>query len=94
MELLLSFLHSMEALSCLRRDALSSICLAVRYQRHDANDILYWSVPACLCAFTALARAPVYQLIKHVTCNALEFNVHAELRIMGINWMYSTCTGR
>lgn len=35
-------LAGMEALSKLRESALQSLCQMVRYERHDANDILYW----------------------------------------------------
>ncbi len=32
----------MEALAKLRESALRSLCTMVRYERHAANDILYW----------------------------------------------------
>jgi len=35
-------LSGMEALSKLRESALRSLCAMVRYERHAANDILYW----------------------------------------------------
>ena len=37
-------LHQLPAFSKLRDSALKSLCGMVRYQRCDANDILYWSV--------------------------------------------------
>ena len=35
-------LAGMEALSKLRESALHSLCRMVRYEKHCANDILYW----------------------------------------------------
>ena len=37
-----SHLSGMDALSKLRESALRSLCSMVRYERHAANDILYW----------------------------------------------------
>ncbi|XP_077999200.1 rap guanine nucleotide exchange factor 6-like [Glandiceps talaboti] len=36
-----SQLHGMEALNSLREPALRAICKTIRYEFHDANDILY-----------------------------------------------------
>ena len=35
-------LRPMGAFGLLRDTALRSLCRIVRYERHDANDILYW----------------------------------------------------
>ncbi len=42
LQLIYMQLCSMEALSKLRESALRSLCAMVRYERHAANDILYW----------------------------------------------------
>ena len=42
LDIIYAFLHGMEALSCLREPALRGICRSVRFEYHDANDILYW----------------------------------------------------
>ena len=40
--LIFSFLRAIEALQCLSEDVLRHISTTVRYQVHEANDILYW----------------------------------------------------
>lgn len=42
LQYIFAHLHGMEALVQLREPALRAICKTVRYERHDANDILYW----------------------------------------------------
>ena len=45
LDLIYRGLQALPAFSKLRDSALSGLCAMVRYQRSDANDILYWSVP-------------------------------------------------
>ena len=42
MQVIYTHLSGMSALSKLRESALRSLCKMVRYERHPANDILYW----------------------------------------------------
>ena len=44
LQIIHAHLAGMDALSKLRESALQLLCKMVRYERHDANDILYWSV--------------------------------------------------
>ena len=49
LDLIYRGLQALPAFSKLRDSALSGLCAMVRYQRSDANDILYWSVPFIIC---------------------------------------------
>ena len=42
--MIFAYLHGMEALANLREPALRALCSSVRYEWHDANEIIYWSV--------------------------------------------------
>jgi len=44
LDIIFSHLHGMEALSSLREPALRALCRTVRYETHEANDILYWYI--------------------------------------------------
>lgn len=41
-DIIYAYMHGMESLCSLREAALRGICKSVRYEFHDANDILYW----------------------------------------------------
>ncbi|KAJ7409201.1 Rap guanine nucleotide exchange factor 2 [Willisornis vidua] len=45
LEIVYSYLHGMEALSNLREHQLRLMCETVRYERHEANEVLYYLVP-------------------------------------------------
>ncbi|ELU09259.1 hypothetical protein CAPTEDRAFT_116372 [Capitella teleta] len=55
LDVIYSFLHGMEALSCLREPALRSICSNVRYEQHEANDILYCRGQLATCWYILLS---------------------------------------
>ena len=42
--MIFAYLHGMEALASLREPALTALCSSVRYEFHDANEVIYWSV--------------------------------------------------
>ena len=42
LQVIYTHLSKVEALSKLRESALRALCSMVRYERHAANDILYW----------------------------------------------------
>ena len=42
LQVIYTHLTKVEALSKLRESALRALCSMVRYERHAANDILYW----------------------------------------------------
>lgn len=46
-----AYLHGMEALIGLREPALRALCACVRYQWHDANEVIYWLVLPCIYLF-------------------------------------------
>ncbi|XP_048248295.1 rap guanine nucleotide exchange factor 6-like isoform X4 [Haliotis rufescens] len=50
-----AYLHGMEALSTLREPALRSLCHTVRYEFHDANDILYCQGELAICWYILLS---------------------------------------
>ena len=45
--MIFAYLHGMEALANLREPALRALCSSVRYEWHDANEIIYWWVMFC-----------------------------------------------
>ena len=63
LDLIYRGLQALPAFSKLRDSALSGLCAMVRYQRSDANDILYWSVPffiISICFLCAYAQRFVF----------------------------------
>ncbi|XP_055954871.1 rap guanine nucleotide exchange factor 6-like [Patella vulgata] len=50
-----AYLHGMEALSTLREVAIRNLCKCVRYEQHDANDILYCQGELALCWYILLS---------------------------------------
>uniref|UniRef100_A0A673YM85 Rap guanine nucleotide exchange factor 2 n=1 Tax=Salmo trutta TaxID=8032 RepID=A0A673YM85_SALTR len=55
LEIVYSYLHGMEALSNLREHQLRIICETVRYQRHEANEVLYYPDDVGSCWFILLS---------------------------------------
>ncbi|CAH1794604.1 unnamed protein product [Owenia fusiformis] len=55
LDIIYSYLHGMEALTCLREPALRSLCKAVRYEFHDANQILYRQGDLSTCWYILLS---------------------------------------
>lgn len=55
LDLVYSYLHGMEALSSLREPALRALCRTVRYEYHDANDILYCQGELSTCWYILLS---------------------------------------
>ncbi|ESO87123.1 hypothetical protein LOTGIDRAFT_154615 [Lottia gigantea] len=49
-----AFLHGMEALSTFREAAIRNLCKCVRYEQHEANDILYCQGEMALCWYILL----------------------------------------
>ena len=58
LDLIYRGLQALPAFSKLRDSALSGLCAMVRYQRSDANDILYWSVPFIICFLSRYIYEP------------------------------------
>ncbi|BFZ17836.1 hypothetical protein BsWGS_20875 [Bradybaena similaris] len=54
LSILYAYLHGVEALSGLREHALQSLCSMVRYEHHDANDIIYHQGEAATCWYVLL----------------------------------------
>ncbi|KAH9360671.1 hypothetical protein HPB48_004803 [Haemaphysalis longicornis] len=42
LKLIYSYMHVLEAVSSLKEANIRALCKTVRYERHDADDILYW----------------------------------------------------
>ncbi|XP_033756431.1 rap guanine nucleotide exchange factor 6-like isoform X5 [Pecten maximus] len=55
LDVIFSYLHGMEALSSLREPALRALCRTVRYECHDANDILYCREELSTCWYILLS---------------------------------------
>uniref|UniRef100_A0AAZ3SWD8 Rap guanine nucleotide exchange factor 2 n=1 Tax=Oncorhynchus tshawytscha TaxID=74940 RepID=A0AAZ3SWD8_ONCTS len=55
LEIVYSYLHGMEALSNLREHQLRIICETVRYERHEANEVLYYPDDIGSCWFILLS---------------------------------------
>ncbi|XP_045212105.2 rap guanine nucleotide exchange factor 6-like isoform X7 [Mercenaria mercenaria] len=55
LDVIYSYLHGMEALSSLREPALRALCRTVRYEYHDANDILYCQRELSTCWYILLS---------------------------------------
>uniref|UniRef100_A0A8C7GZG8 Rap guanine nucleotide exchange factor 2 n=1 Tax=Oncorhynchus kisutch TaxID=8019 RepID=A0A8C7GZG8_ONCKI len=55
MPIVYSYLHGMEALSNLREHQLRIICETVRYERHEANEVLYYPDDVGSCWFILLS---------------------------------------
>ncbi|XP_063444362.1 rap guanine nucleotide exchange factor 6-like isoform X6 [Mytilus trossulus] len=55
LDVIFSHLHGMEALSSLREPALRALCRTVRYEYHDANDILYCQGELSTCWYILLS---------------------------------------
>ncbi|KAK3711014.1 hypothetical protein RRG08_009603 [Elysia crispata] len=55
LKVIYSFLHGMEALSGLREHALQSLCNIVRYEFHEANDIIYYQGEVASCWYILLS---------------------------------------
>ncbi|XP_041363202.1 rap guanine nucleotide exchange factor 6-like isoform X3 [Gigantopelta aegis] len=55
LDVIYAYLHGMEALSTLREPALRSLCNSVRYEFHDANDILYCQGELATCWYILLS---------------------------------------
>ncbi|XP_061196499.1 rap guanine nucleotide exchange factor 6-like isoform X9 [Saccostrea echinata] len=55
LDLVYSYLHGMEALSSLREPALRALCRTVRYEYHEANDILYCQGELSTCWYILLS---------------------------------------
>ncbi|XP_049799273.1 rap guanine nucleotide exchange factor 6-like [Schistocerca nitens] len=48
-------LRGLEALSAIRDSVLRAMCRAVRYERHDANDVLYYTGELSTCWYILLS---------------------------------------
>ncbi|XP_039276653.1 rap guanine nucleotide exchange factor 6-like [Nilaparvata lugens] len=48
-------LHGLEALSPYRDSTLRSLCKTVRYERHDANDVLYYTGELSTCWYILIS---------------------------------------
>lgn len=46
LKLIYSYMHVLEAVSSLKEANIRALCKTVRYERHDADDILYWRAQA------------------------------------------------
>ncbi|XP_067136215.1 rap guanine nucleotide exchange factor 6-like isoform X3 [Centruroides vittatus] len=55
LQIIYSYLHGLEALSSLREISLRALCKTVRYERHDANDILYCRGELSTCWYILLS---------------------------------------
>ncbi|KAK3091016.1 hypothetical protein FSP39_016500 [Pinctada imbricata] len=55
LDIIFSYLHGMEALSSLREPALRALCRTVRYEYHEANDILYCQGELSTCWYILLS---------------------------------------
>ncbi|XP_064594655.1 rap guanine nucleotide exchange factor 6-like isoform X3 [Liolophura sinensis] len=55
LDVLFSYLHGMEALASLREPALRALCRTVRYEYHEANDILYCQGELSTCWYILLS---------------------------------------
>ncbi|XP_052266467.1 rap guanine nucleotide exchange factor 6-like isoform X4 [Dreissena polymorpha] len=55
LDVIYSYLHGMEALSSLREPALRALCRTVRYEYHEANDILYCQRQLSTCWYILLS---------------------------------------
>ncbi|KAL3876620.1 hypothetical protein ACJMK2_034439 [Sinanodonta woodiana] len=55
LDVIFAYLHGMEALSSLREPALRALCRTVRYEYHDANDILYCQSELSTCWYILLS---------------------------------------
>ncbi|KAK7788587.1 hypothetical protein R5R35_012815 [Gryllus longicercus] len=48
-------LQGLEALACYRDSLLRALCRTVRYERHDANDVLYYTGELSTCWYILLS---------------------------------------
>ncbi|XP_064193538.1 rap guanine nucleotide exchange factor 6 [Anguilla rostrata] len=55
LEIVYSYLHGMEALSNLREHQLRMMCETVRYERHEANEVLYYPDDIGTCWYILLS---------------------------------------
>ncbi|XP_062991494.1 rap guanine nucleotide exchange factor 2 isoform X3 [Elgaria multicarinata webbii] len=55
LEIVYSYLHGMEALSNLREHQLRMMCKTVRYERHEANEVLYYPDDIGTCWYILLS---------------------------------------
>ncbi|KAL7643189.1 UNVERIFIED_CONTAM: hypothetical protein RMT77_006479 [Armadillidium vulgare] len=55
LDIIFTFLKSLEALSWLREPALMALCRQVRYEAHSANDILYCRGEIATCWYILLS---------------------------------------
>ncbi|XP_052780922.1 rap guanine nucleotide exchange factor 6-like isoform X6 [Mya arenaria] len=55
LDVIYSYLHGMEALASLREPALRALCRTVRYEYHEANDILYCQRELSTCWYILLS---------------------------------------
>ncbi|CAL1529208.1 unnamed protein product [Lymnaea stagnalis] len=55
LKIIFSYLHGMEALAGLREHVLQSLCLTVRYEFREANDIVYYPGEMALCWYILLS---------------------------------------
>lgn len=55
LEIVYSYLHGMEALSNLREHQLRLMCETVRYERHEANEVLYYPDDIGTCWYILLS---------------------------------------
>ncbi|XP_060634752.2 rap guanine nucleotide exchange factor 2 isoform X4 [Anolis sagrei] len=55
LEIVYSYLHGMEALSNLREHQLRMMCETVRYERHEANEVLYYPDDVGTCWYILLS---------------------------------------
>ncbi|CAI9720795.1 Hypothetical predicted protein [Octopus vulgaris] len=55
LDIIYSYLHGMEALSLSRESALKALCRTVRYEYHDANEILYCQGELSTCWYILLS---------------------------------------
>ncbi|CAN7992212.1 unnamed protein product, partial [Ixodes pacificus] len=55
LKLIYSYIHVLEALSSLKEANIRALCRTVRYERHDANDILYCRGELSTCWYILLS---------------------------------------
>ncbi|XP_070185978.1 rap guanine nucleotide exchange factor 6-like [Littorina saxatilis] len=53
--MIFAYLHGMEALANLREPALRALCSSVRYECHDANEIIYCQGDLATCWYILLS---------------------------------------
>ncbi|GCB68569.1 hypothetical protein scyTo_0005323 [Scyliorhinus torazame] len=55
LEIIYSHLHGMDVLSNLREHQLRLMCMTVRYEKHDANEVLFYPDSVATCWYILLS---------------------------------------